>query len=443
MDPHIEVSGASVGTAEVRPRGGGASRSIPWDNLDRTPLDPGSYDVLVRMNASGGESVEIPVCAGRKSVRLDGKEIAVPLGPVIVAVVPGPHDVGIEVEVSPYERRIACGERPRVGTTSRTLEGLGVLAFASPAGPRGGGRALLYVPPGHDLRRPAPVLVGLHPWNGTMWTYAAYAELLGESRAHDVLLLMPSGLGNSLYVADAESEVVRAIDALAEVVAVDPRRVSLWGASMGGAGATTIGFHRPDRFASITSFFGDSRYDLRSYVHAILPDERASHRVNALDVVENALNLPVWLIHGLDDHTSPVRQSEILADAMRERGMHVRFDRVPDEGHSGALVARFLPDVVARAAAAVVPGDVTRVTYRSVREEDLEAYGVRIVRASAHGDALVDVERRDDGVHVHRADGVREIWLARGAFGTPTERPPPVLVDIAAAAARAAWDPAP
>ena len=65
---------------------------------------------------------------------------------------------------------------------------------------------------------------------------------------------------------------MRAISALRSRVAINPARVSIAGASMGGAGATTIGFHRPDRFASITSFFGDSRYDLATYVRPILHD---------------------------------------------------------------------------------------------------------------------------------------------------------------------------
>ena len=78
-------------------------------------------------------------------------------------------------------------------------------------------------------------------------TYDEAQELLREADARDVLLLMPSGLGNSLYTADAEDEVLRAIDALSSVVAVRPLDVSVWGASMGGAGATTIAFHHPDQ----------------------------------------------------------------------------------------------------------------------------------------------------------------------------------------------------
>jgi enterochelin esterase-like enzyme len=323
----------------------------------------------------------------------------------------------------------------------RTLEGLGVLAFPSPHAARGGGRAVVYVPPGHDSHKAAPLLVGAHPWNGSMWTYAAYAPLLREARARDVVLLMPSALGNSLYTADAEDEVMRAIDALAEVVAVEPHAISLWGASMGGAGATTIGFHHPDRFASVTSFFGDSKYDLATYVRAILPDEAAAHLVNALDVVENARYLAVWLVHGEDDRTSPPRQSEMLARAMRDQGLPVRFDRVPGYGHSGALVARFIAEVVAAAAVARAPGSPARVVFRSVRPQDDAAYGVRMVRASTQGDAFVDLERVDDGVHVRRAHGVKALILVRGALGASERAPPPVIDETRAVDVR--WEAAP
>jgi pimeloyl-ACP methyl ester carboxylesterase len=347
---------------------------------------------------------------------------------VLVGVGPGGHELVLEVKVSSYERRIACGERPRVGAVVTTREGLGVLAFDSPYGPRGGGQAVVYVPPGHDLAKPAALLVGLHPWNGTPWTYAAYAELLAGAVQRDVLLLMPSGLGNSLYTADAEDEVMRAIDALGEVAAIDPQRVSLWGASMGGAGATTVGFHHPDRFAAVTSFFGDSKYDLTTYVRSLLLDDAAAHTVNALDVVENAASLPVWLVHGADDATSPVRQSEMLDREMRRRGFAVHFARVEHAGHSGALVARFLPEVVHRASF-MQAQSVTRIGYRSVRPWDTGAYGVHLVRRSPSGDAVVFADLRPDGVHVTKADGVRALVLDPGALGARVDPPPPIVLD--------------
>jgi pimeloyl-ACP methyl ester carboxylesterase len=405
-------------------------QAVSWDALDVTARAPGAYEVRLRVEgAREGATVALPHCAGRQRLVLDGAVVPSSPGPAIIGLAPGLHEVVMTVKVSVYERRIACGERPRLGTMVTTREGLGLLSFASPYGAKGGGQAVVYVPPGHDLTRPSALLVGLHPWNGTMWTYAAYSQLLHEAQARDVLLLMPSGLGNSLYTADAEDEALRAIDALAEVAAVDPRRTSIWGASMGGAGATTVGFHNPDRFATVTSFFGDSKYDVTTYVRSLLPSEAAAHGVNALDVVDNALHLPVWLIHGEDDKTSPIRQSEMLAQAMGDPRFSVRFNRVPGMGHEGPLVARFLAEVVARAATARVPEPVTRVEYRSVRPWDTGAYGVHLVRRSPTGDAFVAVDARADGVHVTRAEGLRAVVLDPGAMGTSPEHPPVIALD--------------
>jgi enterochelin esterase-like enzyme len=434
LPAHDDVRGAAIASAEVRSEGAtaGAWEPVSWADLAARAREPGAYRVRVRVEGDAS-AVVVPVCAGRGRIMIDGRAVDAP-GPA-PALIPlprpraEPHEVDLDVTVSRYERRIACGEEPRAGAVERTGEGLGVLAFTSPHAAQGGGHAVVFVPRGHDPHRPATVLVGAHPWNGTPWTYAAYAELLREAQARDLLLLMPSGLGNSLYTADAEDEVMRAIDALASSVAVDPRAVSIWGASMGGAGATTIGFHHPDRFASVTSFFGDSKYDLATYVRAILGDEAGAHRVNALDIADNARNLPVWLIHGEDDRTSPIRQSEILASALRQRGFRVRFDRVPGAGHEGSLVARFAAEVVDTAARARVPDVVDRVSYRSVRPSDSGAYGVRVERAPGPGDAFVDIERRAGAIHVLEADRVARVVLARGAFGSDAARPPPIVID--------------
>jgi pimeloyl-ACP methyl ester carboxylesterase len=440
LAPHLEVRSGDVASVEVR-AAHGEWRSSSWDELSRSPLDPGEYEVRAHVDARvAGDALELPVCAGRKRVSIDDRDVPAPAGPLVLPLAAGPHDVLVRVEVSRYERRIACGDHPRVGPAVRTIEGIGVLEYGSPSRAQGGGRAVVYVPPGHDVQRAGPLLVGTHPWNGSIWTYAAYAELLREARARDLVLLMPSGLGNSLYTGDAEREVLRAMDALGAAVAVDPRRVSIWGASMGGAGATTIAFHHPDRFASVTSFFGDSKYDLTTYVHSILHDEHSAHRINALDVVDNARNLVVWLVHGEDDRTSPIHQSEILAAAMTARGFGVRFDRVPRAGHAGALVARFLSDVVDLAIVARVP-EVSRVTYRSVRDEDDGAYGVRIVREHPDTDAFVDVERRGDGVHVLAAEGLSEILLSPGALGAPLDRAPAIVIDDPKVHVAARWEP--
>ena len=394
---------------------GGKTESIAFTELGK-PRAPATYTLVV---SATGEDVRIPHCNGRGAVTVDGAlRDKGSKGPLLVHLGgDAVHAIRFDVAVSTYEKRIACGERVRVGRAARSLEGLSLLRFASPHQGPAAGEAVVFVPRGHDTRKPGALLVGVHPWNGGPWTYAAYRELLEEAQAKDVVLLMPSGLGNSLYVADAEDEVMRAMDALMAEVAVNRQRVSLWGASMGGQGATTIGWHRPDRFAFVASYFGDAKFDRSTYVRNLLPTEEAAHRINPLDVVDNARHVPTWLIHGEDDRTSPIVQSVMLFDAMKKRDFKVDFDRVPGMGHEGPLVVKFIRRVVDRAAEAQAPKFPAHVTFRSTRGIDTEAYGVRIVRAGEK-DAYVDIEKRDDGIHVLRGtEGVVQIVLRPGALG--------------------------
>jgi pimeloyl-ACP methyl ester carboxylesterase len=411
---HDTVGGSAIDVMDlVAP--GGKTESVAFTELGK-PRAPATY--TLRLSATGDDA-RIPHCNGRGAVTVDGAlRDKGSKGPLLVHLGgDGVHEIRFDVAVSPYEKRIACGERVRVGQATRSLDGLALLRFASPHQGPAAGEAVVFVPRGHDPKRAGALLVGVHPWNGSPWTYAAYRELLEEAQAKDVVLLMPSGLGNSLYTADAEDEVMRAVDALTAEVAVDRQRVSLWGASMGGQGATTIGWHRPDRFAFVASYFGDAKFDRSTYVRNVLPTEEAAHRVNPLDVVDNARHVPTWLIHGEDDHTSPIVQSVMLFDAMKKRDFKVDFDRVPAMGHEGPLVVRFIRRVVDRAAEAQAPKLPAHVTFRSTRGIDTEAYGVRIVRAGER-DAYVDIEKRDDGIHVLRGtEGVVQIVLRPGALG--------------------------
>jgi pimeloyl-ACP methyl ester carboxylesterase len=416
---HAAVQGTEITTVELAGGNEKSFTTMAWGDLSNIKLTPGTYSV--RFDVAGGDHValEIPPCAGRAKILLDGVDTkSATNGPVILQLPPRPeraYEVVIDVSVGGYEHRVACGFSPRFGAQTSTREGLSQISFSSPSTAAGGGKAVVFIPPGHDSSKAGALLVGLHPWNGSPWTYANYSELLHEAAARDVILLMPSGLGNSVYTAGAEDETLRAMDALEALVPIDPTRVSIWGASMGGAGATTIGFHHPDRFATVTSFFGDSKYDLSTYVKAILPNEAAAHAVNALDVVENARNMAVWLIHGEDDHVSPIAQSTMLAKALGDRGFAVQLDRVPHAGHEGAVVAKYAAAVVDRAATARTNPNPQHVSYRSVRSNDTSVYGFHFVRTG--GDAFIDVERRGDLVHVLQTQGVKSVEIPSGFFG--------------------------
>ncbi len=412
VDTVTIVSPAAVGAKGTRVE-------LPWRDLATHALPPGKLTLEWTLVGERpvGTAVEIPWCAGRGALVIDGASTALVDGPAIVRYTGAEtrlHTWELAIEVSAYEKRVACGFAPRVGKAVWTRSGLSTRSFPSPSWEKGGGMATVFVPSQHDEH--PPLLVGVHPWNGSRVTYAAYATLLEAAERERVVLVMPSALGNSLYVAASEDEVMRATDAVMADLAVDPRRVSIWGASMGGQGACTIGWHRPGRFVNVTSFFGDARFDVTSYVRSILPTEADAHAVNPLDVIDNARHQATWLIHGDSDRTAPIRESDTLAAALRTRGFVVQYDRVPGRGHEGSLVTDRAAEIVARAAKAVRVDKPVRVSFRSVRPRDTSAYGVTLERAAA-GDAFVDLERTNAGtLVVHAAENVRRIVLAKDAW---------------------------
>lgn len=426
---------------------------LPFAKLATTPVSEGNHVVSFVIAPTEEARLVLPPCAGKvaPSVSVDGRSVATTSTPrgQYLSVAAGSHTVTLALAVSSYEKRVACGFAPRFGPLTWSEAGLRVLRYAS-ARPKGActrcrpGQALVYVPravvDAKSRRFPdgkPPLLVGLHPWNGAIETYAAYAELLDTAEARGVLLLFTDGLGNSLYTETAEAEVMAALDALTLAFPVDGERVSIFGASMGGAGATTVGFHHPDRFASITSLFGDSKYDLNSYVRRIIPNEAAAKKVNALDMIDNVRNLPVFLIHGDADKSSNIEQSIWLDRALKAQGFGVRFDSKPGRGHEGTLVSEYAREIVERSAASkrVLP---TRISYRSFRASDRGAYGVSFDKQSGDGEAFVDLEKRGDKVRVLKAQGVTAIHLAPNTFGANGL---PIELDAGVPKIPVAWDP--
>jgi len=418
---HAAVTGPSVDVVEVRHVGGGAMKES-FSALSSELRTPGIYTVAFQVEA-GAASIEIPPCASRQEVRIDGNRVqntgTSASAAVITDVDPKiSHAVSFDLKVSTYEKALRCSYAPRAGTRTRTSQGLAWVSFQSPSARLGGGHAVVFVPKGYDKTKPAPLLVGVHPWNGDEWTYANYTELLSEADARGVVLLMPNGLGNTLYQAPSEAEVMRAMSELSLVLAIDPERTSIWGASMGGQGATTIGFHAPDKFANVTSFFGDARFDISTYVKHILPTEEAAHAVNPLDVAVNARHQKVLLIHGEDDHTSPIKESIDLDAGLRAFHYDVTFVRHPGMGHEAPMIMLHIKDIVRAAQTAHVPAFPARVTFRGVRPNDVSAYGVSLTRGPASGDVFVDIEKLEDGsIRVNALTNVTKIALRNGALG--------------------------
>ncbi len=225
----------------------------------------------------------------------------------------------------------------------------------------------LYVPPSwrEEGEGRYALLVALHGLNSTpMKTLQsvfgiplAEGQTKQEQGRHPVpvspvpmFVLAPGGFGNSNYRAFGEKDVLDAVEQVASRYRINPDRIYITGASMGGIGAASLPLHYPGLFAAAAPLCGyHSMFLYRGLVgRAFLPFERfllESHS-NAF-WAENGRHLPLYIVHGLKDRPA---QSRVLVNAYRDAGYSIAYE-TPDLGHNvwdltyqnGRIFSHFAP----------------------------------------------------------------------------------------------------
>lgn len=92
---------------------------------------------------------------------------------------------------------------------------------------------------------------------------------------------------------------------------VDPDRVYLTGASMGGSGAWALALAHPEKFAAIAPVCGSG-------------DTNQAARV---------ANIPIWVFHGAKDPVVKIERAQAMVDAVKAAGGNVKFTVYPKAGH--------------------------------------------------------------------------------------------------------------
>jgi dipeptidyl aminopeptidase/acylaminoacyl peptidase len=148
-----------------------------------------------------------------------------------------------------------------------------------------------------------------------------------------------------------QNDVTDAVRHMIESGAADPARICIVGGSYGGYAALAGLVLTPDLYRCAVSIAGVS--DLPEILRSARSQSgRSSMRYQywlvsigdpgrdeaALIAASparraDAVHAPVLLIHGEDDGNVPIRQSELMDEALRAAGRDVRFVRLPDSGH--------------------------------------------------------------------------------------------------------------
>jgi dipeptidyl aminopeptidase/acylaminoacyl peptidase len=135
-----------------------------------------------------------------------------------------------------------------------------------------------------------------------------------------------------------------AVRYLAERGDVDPARVEIDGGSAGGY-TTLLALAIRDEFAAGTSYYGvadlvtfhedthkfESHYD--EYLVGPWPDAIETYRERSPVNQADSISRPLLLLQGLDDKVVPPAQSEVIVDALKQRGIPYAYIAFAGEGH--------------------------------------------------------------------------------------------------------------
>ncbi len=180
-------------------------------------------------------------------------------------------------------------------------------------------RHLVYLPQGYDddLARPWPLILFLHG-SGERGNEVDRVKVnglpreLANGREVPAVVLSPQCPADARWDDDLMVAALAALldDALVRY-RVDPRRVTLTGLSMGGAGTWALAAAHPERFAAIAPVCGAADPGIATRLRRV----------------------PIWAFHGAKDDIVPVGATQAMAEALARVHGDMRTTIYPDAGH--------------------------------------------------------------------------------------------------------------
>jgi len=98
----------------------------------------------------------------------------------------------------------------------------------------------------------------------------------------------------------------------------DPDRTYLTGLSLGGYGAWELALHEPHRWAAIAIAASGIFWSYE-------PERWQQSDTLPAEYARAVGHTPVWMFHGMEDNVVPPRESELMYDALKSAGGHVRL----------------------------------------------------------------------------------------------------------------------
>ena len=179
----------------------------------------------------------------------------------------------------------------------------------------------LYLPDDFNPSHPYPLIVSLHTEDSNhrlnLRQVLGPPNRLGRPDRADprFILAFPYARGSMGYRGIAEQDVYDMIAAIDRRYSVDPDRIYLTGASMGGGGALHLALTHPDRWAGVAPLCA-----------ATMPGSE--------DLAPNLLHLPIRFYHGEQDAIVPVQSSRDWQRRLLNLGIPASYLEYPSLRHN-------------------------------------------------------------------------------------------------------------
>jgi dipeptidyl aminopeptidase/acylaminoacyl peptidase len=188
-------------------------------------------------------------------------------------------------------------------------------------------------------------------WLAQFLANEGYAVLQPNFRGSAGFGMVFRQAGRGQWGRKMQDDITDGANALAKMGWVDPNRICIVGWSYGGYAALAGGALTPDLYKCVASIAGVSN------LREMLATERRLHGSRsrtvtyweeqigdpdkdreAIDAVSpsrlaDRFSAPVLLVHGIDDTTVPVQQSDMMNDALKNAKKTVQYIRIKGDDH--------------------------------------------------------------------------------------------------------------
>jgi poly(3-hydroxybutyrate) depolymerase len=157
-------------------------------------------------------------------------------------------------------------------------------------------------------------------------------------------VVSPLGRGELMgYDGLGYDDVMRVIADVRRAYPIDPERITLTGASMGGGGTWAIGLRHPELFAALAPVCGFANFQrMVSPADAALYDLARLAALSPPAIAENAAHQQLFIFHGDKDPTVPVEDSRQMVaryEALGWLGKNVHYTEYPGVQHAAWIPA--------------------------------------------------------------------------------------------------------